>query len=130
MTSLPRYTVFYDGHCRLCTDSKRTMEQMDTSVELAFVNVQDWSQMQHYPQIDPVAALGQMHVITPDGVVHGGYDGLVALMPAFPTLRMFHPLATGPLARQIGKRLYAVLARNRYKIAGSTGCAGGACKLH
>ncbi|HEX8913768.1 MAG TPA: DCC1-like thiol-disulfide oxidoreductase family protein [Humisphaera sp.] len=128
-TQPPRYVVFYDGHCRLCTDSKRTLAQMDSSADLQFVNVQDWSVLSRYPQVDPAAALGQMHVITPDGTVHGGYDALVALLPAFPSLKVFHPLMAGRLARDLGRRVYRWVAANRYKVAGTTGCAGGACKL-
>src|SRR5688572_3001619 len=92
-----RYLVFYDGHCRLCTDSVRTIRQLDLSAELQFVDIQDSETFSKYPQIDPAAALGQMHVISPDGSVAGGFDAIVALLSAFPSLRMFHPMLKGPL---------------------------------
>jgi predicted DCC family thiol-disulfide oxidoreductase YuxK len=128
--SVHPYLVFYDGHCRLCADSVRTLRQMDPSHEMQFVNVQEPGALFPYPKIDPIAALGQMHVITPDGDVAAGFDAILALMPAFPSLRTFHPLLRGPLMRQLGQKVYRWVAQNRYRISGTNGCEGGACKLH
>jgi predicted DCC family thiol-disulfide oxidoreductase YuxK len=126
----PRYVVFFDGHCRLCTEGHQALGQMETTADLRFVDVQDWSQLSQYPQIDPAAALGQMHVLTPDGTVAGGFDALVALMPALPDYAMFHPLLRRPLVRRVGHKVYKWVARHRYSIGGTMGgCAGGACKI-
>jgi predicted DCC family thiol-disulfide oxidoreductase YuxK len=124
-----RYSVFYDGNCRLCTDTIRTLRSMDMSVDVRFVDVQQPGVFLKYPQIDPATSLGQMHVISPDGTVTGGFDAIVALLPAFPSLRVFQPLLAGPFMRQLGGKVYRWLARNRYRIAGTTGCANGACRI-
>jgi predicted DCC family thiol-disulfide oxidoreductase YuxK len=126
----PSYLVFYDGHCRLCTDSVRTLKGMDPTEDVRFVDIQQPGVFVEHPQIDPAAALGQMHVITPAGKVAGGFDAIVELMPAYPTLKPFHPLASGPLMRHLGSKIYRWVARNRYRIAGTNGCVGGACELH
>src|SRR3954453_16493844 len=124
-----QYFVFFDGNCRLCTDTVRTLRDMDTTADVRFVDVQQPGVFLKYPQIDPAVALGQMHVISPDGTVSGGFDAIVSLLPAFPSLRVFQPLLAGPLMRQLGGKVYRWVARNRYRIAGTTGCAGGACKI-
>lgn len=124
------YLVFYDGHCRLCTDSVRMLRQMDPSEEVQFINIQNAETLAQYPQIDPIAAQGQMHVITPDGRVFGGFDAIVALIPAFPSLRVFGPILRGPVMRQLGEKVYRWVAKNRYRIAGTNGCQSGVCKLH
>jgi predicted DCC family thiol-disulfide oxidoreductase YuxK len=126
---LPQYVVFYDGHCRLCTDSVRTLRQMDATADLRYVDIRAGSELAKYPQINPAAALGQMHVIAPNGVVTGGFDAILALLPVFPSLRAFRPLLSVPLIREAGRRIYRWVARNRYRIAGATGCAGGACRI-
>jgi predicted DCC family thiol-disulfide oxidoreductase YuxK len=69
-------------------------------------------------------------VITPAGKVSGGFDAILELMPAYPSLKPFHPLMSGPLMRHLGSKIYRWVARNRYRIAGTNGCVGGACKLH
>lgn len=124
------YLVFYDGHCRLCTDSVRTLREMDPSHDVQYLDIQAPGSLEAHPQVDPIAAMGQMHVITPEGKLLGGFDAIVALLPAFPSLRLFEPLLRGPLMRQLGEKVYRWVARNRYRISGTTGCASGACKLH
>lgn len=124
-----RYVVFYDGRCQFCTDGMRTLRQMESSADLTFVDVRNPTALADYPQVDPAAALGQMHVLDPAGRLAGGFDAILALMPALPSIRAFHPLLRGPLMRRLGSKVYRWVARNRYRLAGTTGCAGGACKI-
>ena len=128
----PTYTVFFDGHCRLCTDSVGRLQRFKVrgGADVRYVNVQDLAALSAYPQIDPAAALGQMHVLTPTGRVAGGFDAVVALLPAFRWLRAWGPFMRVPPVRAVGRVVYRWVARNRYRIAGKTHtCVDGACKI-
>ena len=131
-TPPPPYTVFFDGHCRLCVDSVARLRRFRVrrGADVRYVDVQDLAALSAYAQIDPVAALGQMHVLTPTGTVGGGFDAVVALLPAFRWLRVWGPFLRVPPVRAVGRVVYRWVARNRYRIAGRTHtCADGACKI-
>jgi predicted DCC family thiol-disulfide oxidoreductase YuxK len=124
-----RYYVFYDGACQLCTGGKATLQQLDPSADLVFVNIQDRAALARFPMVDPRAAQGQMFVLGPDGRLAGGFDAVLALLPTVPSLGALAPLlAWGPL-RRLGWAVYRWVARNRYRLGGYTSCAGGACRL-
>ena len=123
------YVIFYDGRCRFCTNSKRTVERLPSRADLAFVDIQDGLLMSRYPMVDPRAAQGQMYVLAPDGSLAGGFDAIVSLLPALPGLRALRPLLAPEPVRKVGRRLYRWVARNRYRLGGMTPCVGGACKI-
>jgi predicted DCC family thiol-disulfide oxidoreductase YuxK len=123
------YLIFYDGRCRFCTNSRRTVERLPSSAPLHFVDINDARLMSRYPMIDPRAAQGQMFVLGPDGSLAGGFDAIVSLLPALSGLRRLRPLLSPEPVRRIGRRLYRWVARNRYRLGGATTCAAGACKV-
>lgn len=132
---LPEYLIFYDGHCRFCTESKGMLEQMDSSAHLRFMNVRETGLIQRYPMIDPALALGQMHVLNPAGQLSGGFDAILSLLPAFSSLRVFHPLLASPVFYALGHKIYKWVARNRYRLAGTMsepagGCENGGCRIN
>ena len=130
MASAPaRYVIFYDGRCRFCTNSRKTVERLPSRARLDFVDINDARRMSRYPMIDPHAAQGQMFVLSPDGSVSGGFDAIVSLLPALSGLRRLRPLLSPEPARKVGRRLYRWVARNRYRLGGATTCAGGACRI-
>ena len=128
-TETPRYYVFYDAHCRLCARSRRAIERLRPTAAVTFVDVQDPAAMQAFPMVDRAAGMGQMFVVDPDGKLSGGYDGFVTLVP---TLRLLRPLKRvmrwGPV-RAVGRRVYAWVAKNRYRLGGRMECHDGACRI-
>src|SRR5689334_414462 len=80
------YFVFYDAQCRLCARSRRTIERLKPTADVAFVDVQDPVAMEKFPAVDRAAGLRQMFVLDPAGRLAGGYDGFVALVPALRVL--------------------------------------------
>lgn len=127
--TLPCYFVFYDGNCRICTRSRRMIQRLRTSADLVFVDAQDPAAMRPFPILGRDASLGQIHVLNPAGELAGGYDGLLALVPALPTFRPLHPLLRWRPVRALGAKVYRWIARNRYRIGGSVSCENGACRI-
>lgn len=123
------YVVFFDGHCQFCTDSVNRLRRFRRRAEVAYVDVHDPAALSAYPQVDPAAALGQMHVLTPSGKVAGGFDAIVALLPALRGLWLAGPMLRLPPIRAVGRATYRFVARNRYRISGTTGCHGGTCRI-
>jgi predicted DCC family thiol-disulfide oxidoreductase YuxK len=125
----PLYVIFYDGLCRFCTNSRRTLERLPVSGELRFIDINDAAALARYPRVDPVGARGQMYVLGPDGSLAGGFDAIVSLLPAVPLLRPLHPLLRPEPVRRVGRRLYRWVARNRYRLGGAMPCVDGACRI-
>ncbi len=114
---LERLSVLYDGLCLLCVNSVRLWRHLDWHKRLEFIDVQDWSCVQErFPQLEQDAALGAIHVITPDGRLYTGYDGVRHMARCIPLLAWSTPLlGLAPIA-WLGRRLYSWIARRRYAI--------------
>ena len=122
-----RDTVLYDGHCRFCRSQIGILRRLDLTGRLAFISLHDPSVARDFPEILPEDLENQMYVVDPRGLARGGADAVrylsrqLALL--WPLALVLHLPGTLPLWRW----LYAVVARNRLRIAGS--CRDGACRL-
>ena len=85
--------------------------------------------MAAFPRVDREAGLRQVFVLDPSGELAGGYDGFVLLVPALRWLRPLRLVLRLRPVRAAGRRVYAWVARNRYRIGGRVSCDGGACRL-
>jgi predicted DCC family thiol-disulfide oxidoreductase YuxK len=94
-----------------------------------FIDVQDAEAMNRFPMVDRVAGLRQMFVLDPAGSLAGGYDGFVSLVPTLRLLRPFRFALRWRPVRAAGRRVYAWVARNRYRLGGRVSCADGACRI-
>lgn len=113
----PRTAVLYDGMCVLCVNSVRALRRLDWRKQLDFVDVQDWQTTQRrFPQVERSAALGAIHVITPKGTLHTGYEGVRYLLRYLPLLAWLTPILYVPPITWLGRRLYFWIARRRYAI--------------
>ena len=129
MSTSPHYYVFYDANCRICARSRRAIEWMRPSAEVAFIDVRDAAAMQPFPMVDREAGLGQMFVLDAAGRLAGGYDGFVALIPTLRLVRpLRHVLRWRPV-RAVGRRVYRWIARNRYRLGARVSCENGACRI-
>ena len=124
------YFIFYDGHCRICTRSKRVIERMaPPSADLRFVDIKDAAALAPFPMVDPAATRAQIFVLAPGGQLRGGYDGLVSLMPALGNWGWLESLARSRPVAAVGRLIYRWIAANRYRIGGGVSCEDGACRL-
>ncbi|MCB9894415.1 MAG: DUF393 domain-containing protein [Planctomycetes bacterium] len=122
------YLVFYDGMCPICKKSKRTLERLDWLGRLTYADIHD----RHFaeaelPAVTYADMLKQMYVKRPDGSCFGGYEAFRAMAPVLPLCWLIVPLLWLPGARLVGSRIYAFIARNRFKYAK---CDNEFCSLH
>lgn len=129
MTHEP-YIVFYDGQCRICRRGRQTIERLRPSAEVRFVDSNDAGAMAAYPEMAGADVAGQMYVRDPAGQIAGGYDALVALVPALSGIAWAARILGSRALRAVGRPAYRWLAANRYRLGGRRACHdGGACAL-
>lgn len=126
--------AIYDGYCVICNQSKRIITALDWLRRVEFLDLHKWEEVERrYPQLDFEQAMGQMHVVTPDGRLIGGFEGVRRLLRdlplGFPLWLILHLPGLGWL----GDKVYRLIARNRYRINkffGAPVCEDGTCKVH
>ncbi len=112
-----RTAVLYDGMCVVCVNSVRLWRRLDWRRQLEFIDVQNWDQVQErFPQVGRSAALGAIHVITPEGALFTGYEGVRHMVQYAPLLAWLSPALHLPPITWLGRRVYAWIARRRYAI--------------
>jgi predicted DCC family thiol-disulfide oxidoreductase YuxK len=119
-----RYVVLYDGDCRFCTRWKERMEPRDRDGRIEWLSIHDPSVAGRFPGLDREDALRQMYVFAPDGAVHKGADGWMALFGVLRGLRFLPWLGGVPGARAVMRRVYRAIAERRYRLS----CSGAACR--
>lgn len=122
------YTIFYDGRCMLCTETRNRLEQVETSAVLRFVDINRRGALEGYP-IDPSAARGQMHVVDPSGSITAGFDSLLTIAQTIPSIRAIVPVLRFSPVRALGHTFYRWMARHRFRIFGTIPCHDGACRI-
>jgi glyoxylase-like metal-dependent hydrolase (beta-lactamase superfamily II)/predicted DCC family thiol-disulfide oxidoreductase YuxK len=70
--------------------------------------------------------LRQLHVVTPEGEIHVGWDAVASLARLFPTTWLIGVLGHRFPFRNVGRLLYGFVAKNRYSLSK---CRGGACRV-
>jgi predicted DCC family thiol-disulfide oxidoreductase YuxK len=127
-------TAIYDGNCVLCKQSKNIIHALDWLHRVEFLNVHDWNQVEaRYPQISFEQAMGQMQVVTPDGTLLSGFEGVRRLLRDLPLGYPAWLLLHLPGMAWSGTKVYGFIARHRYQINkffGAPVCEDGMCKVH
>jgi predicted DCC family thiol-disulfide oxidoreductase YuxK len=127
-------TAIYDGYCVLCQQSKRIVGALDWLNRVEFLDLHNWNEVEkRYPQLNFEQAMGQMHVVTDDGALIGGFEGVRRLLRDLPLGYPIWLLLHLPGMSWLGKRIYRFIAQNRYRINkffGAPVCEDGTCKVH
>ena len=120
--------VLFDGECVFCTAQAQRLRALSRG-RLRVEPLQ--SALPHVPWVDPDDAILALHLVDRDG---RSYAGAAAVVRA---LRLSRPLLGAlvlpyhlPGVRWLAERLYAWVARRRYRVAGRrmpTDCSTGAC---
>ena len=128
-----RDTVIYDGRCRFCQGQIATLRRLDPGGRLTFVSLHDPAVGRDFPELSPDDLLSRMYVVDTRGRAHGGADAVRYLSRRLPLL---WPLALPlhvPGSLPLWQRLYAWVARHRYRIGGrsesAVSCDDGSCRL-
>jgi predicted DCC family thiol-disulfide oxidoreductase YuxK len=76
--------------------------------------------------IDPVAALEQMHLVSPRGGAHAGFDAYRRMTWLLPIAWATAPFLYVPGVRPIGRRAYGRIARSRFPVLH---CTSASCTI-
>jgi predicted DCC family thiol-disulfide oxidoreductase YuxK len=127
-------TAIYDGYCVLCQQTRKIVQALDWLKRVEFLDIHNWNDVSsRYPSLDFETAMGQMHVVEPDGNMYGGFEGVRRLLRELPLTFPIWLLLQIPGMKWVGDKVYGFIARNRYRInkaLGASVCENGACKVH
>lgn len=124
-----RFTMLYDGSCRICTSQAHTVAAYndDGLIELLDLNAPE--AQARFPQVTPTAAQRELHLVAPDGSMHRGADAVREILLRLPALRGLGELLHLPGVMSLARPLYALIAENRYRIGGrAERCEDGTCE--
>ena len=120
-------TVLYDGQCRFCRSQIALLRRLDVFGALRYTSLHDEQVARDFPELPQERLREEMVVVDRAGTARGGAEAVRYLSRRLPLL---WPLALPlhlPGSLPIWRSLYALVARNRYRIAGR--CDDGSCRL-
>jgi predicted DCC family thiol-disulfide oxidoreductase YuxK len=119
-----RYTVIYDGHCRVCGRMVRVLAKWDANRELEIIPSQTSGVRERFPWIPSRAYVDSMQVIrTRDGKTWQGAAALEELLTVLPRGKLISWMFKIPFVRPLVDRFYRWFARNRYRLGCGEHCA-------
>lgn len=127
-------TAVYDGMCVICNQTRRIVTALDWFKRVEFLDLHNWNEVStRYPSLDYETAMGQLHVVTPEGQLIGGFEGVRRMLRDLPLGYPVWLLLHLPGMTWAGNHVYRFIARNRYRINKFFGvevCENGVCKVH
>ena len=120
------HVALYDGQCEICQACVSWLRLLDRHHKTLPLPIDPESLPGIHPGLDIDACLRELHVITPEGTVRCGWDGVAELARLFPATYLIGWLGQIPPFRLLGRIAYRFVARNRYAVSK---CRGGACRV-
>jgi predicted DCC family thiol-disulfide oxidoreductase YuxK len=112
--SARRYTVIYDGHCKVCGRMVSMLRKWDRNNQLEIVPSQAPGVCERFSWIPQRAYVDSIQVVgTSDGRTWQAAAALEELLKVLPNGRLISWLFKIPLARPLADRFYKWFARNR-----------------
>jgi predicted DCC family thiol-disulfide oxidoreductase YuxK len=127
--SMPGLTVLYDGKCQLCRGSVARVRRWDRAGRVEFLDVHDPSVAGRFPQVTREEALRWMQAVDGEGRIFSGADAWARIGRTLPGWKLVAWLLMVPGIRFLARRIYAWIARNRYRW-NKEACADGSCAIH
>jgi predicted DCC family thiol-disulfide oxidoreductase YuxK len=119
-----RYTVIYDGDCKVCSRTVQLLARWDRGRELEIVPSQAPGVKARYPWIPERAYVESLQVVrTVDGRTWQAAAALEELLKVLPKGRLISWVFKIPFARPLADRFYRWFARNRYRLGCGDHCA-------
>ena len=119
-----RYTVIYDGDCKVCDRTIKMLIKWDANHALEIIPSRAPGVHARFPWIPSRAYMESVQVIrTSDGKTWQAAAALEELLKVLPKGRMISWLFRIPFVRPLADKFYRWFARNRYKLGCSEHCA-------
>ena len=127
-TTLPdeeaRYTVIYDGDCKVCSRSVSLLKKWDRHRDLEIISSQIPGVRERFSWISPRAYADSIQVVRiRDGKTWQAAAALEELLNVLPKGRLISWLFKIPFVRPLVDKFYRWFARNRYKMGCAEHCA-------
>jgi len=120
------YRVLYDGQCEICQSCVSWLKTLDRENKTVCLPIS----AEVLPTVDAWLnlddCLRQLHVVTPGGEIHIGWDAVACLARLFHSTWLIGALGQRFPFRNAGRLIYGFVATNRYSL---TKCRGGACRI-
>lgn len=118
-----RYTVIYDGHCKVCGRLVTLLTKWDRRKELEIIPSQTPGVHARFPWIPARAYVESVQVIRNcDGRTWQGAAAVEELLDVLPKGWLLSWLFSIPFVRPLADRFYRWFARNRYKLGCGDHC--------
>jgi predicted DCC family thiol-disulfide oxidoreductase YuxK len=119
-----RYTLIYDGHCKVCGRIVELVTRWDKNHDLEIVPSQTPGLQERLPWIPSRAYIESMQLVrTSDGKTWQAGAALEELLNVLPKGRLLSWLFKIPLVRPLVDKFYWWFARNRYRMGCGEHCA-------
>jgi predicted DCC family thiol-disulfide oxidoreductase YuxK len=115
--------VLYDGECEICQAGVSRLKALDHENKTIClpISTEVLSAVDSRLRMDE--CLRQLHVVTPEGEIHAGWDAVTTLARLFPSTWFIGVLGQRFPFRNVGRLLYGVVAAHRHSFSK---CRGGA----
>jgi predicted DCC family thiol-disulfide oxidoreductase YuxK len=118
-----RYTVVYDGHCKVCGRLVKLLTKWDRNKDLEIIPSQTPEVHARFPWIPARAYVESVQVIrNSDGRTWQAAGALEELLNILPKGRLISWLFMIPFVRPLVDKFYRWFARNRYKLGCGDHC--------
>lgn len=123
--------VLYDAECPLCVRQIALLQRLPRRGRLNFVPLQAALQAGTLPAgLTAERLRAQMHLVEPDGRIYAGAAAVARISSTIPLLGALAHLYTFPPIRWVADRLYAWVARHRFRLFGRrTACVEGCQRI-
>jgi predicted DCC family thiol-disulfide oxidoreductase YuxK len=115
--------VLYDGTCGICAGNLKWLYRLDTLKKFDSMPYQTEDLRVLFPHLKLEECEKAMHLVFPDGRTYTGTDAFRQVFLRMPLMFVPGLILSIPPIPWILRKLYPLLARNRYKL-------GGTCELH
>jgi glyoxylase-like metal-dependent hydrolase (beta-lactamase superfamily II)/predicted DCC family thiol-disulfide oxidoreductase YuxK len=120
------YRVLYDGQCEICQACVSWLKTLDRENKTICLPISAEVLSVVDPGLSMDECLRQLHVVTPAGEIHVGWDAVTCLARLFPSTWLIGAVGRRFPFRNVGRLLYGFVATNRYSLSK---CRGGACRV-
>jgi predicted DCC family thiol-disulfide oxidoreductase YuxK len=117
-----RYTLVYDGDCRVCNRFVDALREWDRRQEIEIVPSQAAGVAARFPWISKAAFTESIQLVDRDGTTWQGAAAIEQLLDVLPRGRWIAWIFRIPFVRVLAEKLYRWFARNRYRMGCGVHC--------
>jgi predicted DCC family thiol-disulfide oxidoreductase YuxK len=115
--------VIYDGTCGICAGNLKWLYRLDWFKKFDAMPYQAAELLRMFPHLKLEECEKTMHLVFPDGTTYTGSDAFRKIFLRMPVTFLAGVLISIPPLPWALRKLYPIVARNRYRI-------GGTCEIH